>query len=152
MIGRFAEVTMLTTESAPSTPRAQDMLSYQHPDLVKRLGRKLKLAPEEAEELFVDLKRFLLACVVAPGPHTPDARIDAAWHEFILFTRDYARFCTEFAGRFIHHRPLPEAERRTRAVCDDDECTNRCAGDVRTVSDECESCTHPACDDDVRIA
>lgn len=35
----------------------------------------------------------------------PSQVVDVAWHEFILFTRDYARFCTKALGRFLHHTP-----------------------------------------------
>lgn len=31
--------------------------------------------------------------------------IDAVWHEFILFTDDYAAFCEHFFRQFIHHMP-----------------------------------------------
>jgi hypothetical protein len=31
--------------------------------------------------------------------------VDQAWHEFILFTKEYARFCKEYCDRFIHHQP-----------------------------------------------
>jgi hypothetical protein len=32
-------------------------------------------------------------------------RVDAAWHLFVLFTREYGRFCDEHFGRYLHHRP-----------------------------------------------
>lgn len=31
--------------------------------------------------------------------------VDEIWHTFILFMRDYADFCNEVFGRFIHHQP-----------------------------------------------
>ena len=35
-----------------------------------------------------------------------DGRVtDKLWHAFILFTKDYARFCSEAVGFFIHHVP-----------------------------------------------
>lgn len=35
----------------------------------------------------------------------PSQVIDVAWHEFILFTKEYAYFCNKALGRFIHHTP-----------------------------------------------
>lgn len=35
----------------------------------------------------------------------PSQVVDVAWHEFILFTRDYAAFCDKAFGRFLHHTP-----------------------------------------------
>lgn len=32
-------------------------------------------------------------------------RVDAVWHQFILFTRQYHAFCDEFLGRYLHHAP-----------------------------------------------
>jgi len=100
---------------------------YQHPELVKRLVRKLNIKPEEAEALFSALKDFLRWCATTRGPHTPTPEVDIAWHEFILFTRDYADFCARYAGRFLHHQP---ATAQASAEC------------------QCESCAHPFPDDD----
>lgn len=33
------------------------------------------------------------------------------WHNFILFTREYAAFCTKYFGRFVHHQPASKAEK-----------------------------------------
>lgn len=35
----------------------------------------------------------------------PSQAVDAAWHEFILFTRDYDAFCRATLGRYLHHVP-----------------------------------------------
>lgn len=36
---------------------------------------------------------------------SPSPLVDIGWHAFLLYTRDYARFCWQIAGRFIHHVP-----------------------------------------------
>ena len=41
--------------------------------------------------------------------------VDDLWHTFILYTRQYARFCDEHAGHFLHHTP----EREPDAQADD---------------------------------
>ena len=51
---------------------------------------------------------------------TPElAKIDAMWHTFILFTRDYADFCEHHFGVFLHHVPEVEGDEGTEAAEDD---------------------------------
>ncbi|WP_285100913.1 hypothetical protein [Promicromonospora sp. MEB111] len=38
-------------------------------------------------------------------PLSPSDEVDPGWHEFILHTVDYAAFCDQVAGRFLHHVP-----------------------------------------------
>jgi hypothetical protein len=35
----------------------------------------------------------------------PSQVVDAAWHEFILFTAGYRQFCARALGRFLNHTP-----------------------------------------------
>lgn len=45
---------------------------------------------------------------------TPEMRpIDLMWHTFLLFTREYKRYCDEVLGVFIHHDPVTAAERES---------------------------------------
>jgi hypothetical protein len=37
--------------------------------------------------------------------------IDMMWHTFLLFTRDYARFCRTYFGFFVHHQPRTRVEK-----------------------------------------
>lgn len=39
---------------------------------------------------------------------SPSRLVDIGWHNFILYTREYAQFCQGIAGRFIHHAPFDE--------------------------------------------
>jgi hypothetical protein len=82
-------------------------LYYEHAGIIDRLRKKEGLAEQEAERLFRDLIRFLYLCGTSDQAYVPSKRIDLAWHHFILFTRDYKRFCETFFGRFIHHDPEP---------------------------------------------
>ncbi|WP_409559322.1 glycine-rich domain-containing protein, partial [Accumulibacter sp.] len=38
-----------------------------------------------------------------------------AWHEFILFTRQYQQFCDRGLGRFLHHTPAEAMRQPTDA-------------------------------------
>lgn len=35
----------------------------------------------------------------------PSQAVDEAWHEFILFTREYVAFCARAFGGYLHHTP-----------------------------------------------
>jgi len=45
----------------------------------------------------------------------PSQVVDAAWHEFILFTRNYREFCSKALGRFLHHTPAEAMRSPTEA-------------------------------------
>jgi hypothetical protein len=56
-----------------------------------------------------ELKRFLALPLIFPGTMIfPPTRIDACWHEFILYTAHYRQFCREMLGReYFDHNPQP---------------------------------------------
>lgn len=45
----------------------------------------------------------------------PSQAVDDAWHEFILFTRNYQDFCRRGLGRFLHHVPAEAMATPTQA-------------------------------------
>jgi hypothetical protein len=93
------------TKSAEDSPTFRAIMAYGHPSLVHRLQEKLGISAEMAAELFNDTKRFLYLCADSNVPMSPPPAIDECWHLFILFTKDYARFCEQYFGVFLHHRP-----------------------------------------------
>jgi hypothetical protein len=59
-----------------------------------------------AEHILDQAIGFLKLCAAEPaGRYSPSPLIDIGWHTFLLYTREYARFCERVAGRFIHHEP-----------------------------------------------
>lgn len=46
----------------------------------------------------------------------PSQAVDDAWHEFILFTRQYDAFCRHAFGRFLHHTPAEAMRSPTQAT------------------------------------
>jgi hypothetical protein len=56
------------------------------------------------EQVWDELKAFLVSASTSKGPLRPTARVDVLWHEFILFTRDYHAFCARLGG-YVHHMP-----------------------------------------------
>ena len=62
----------------------------------------------EAIDLVLEgLRRFFLVSSYAAGEPIamPSKVVDYAWHQFILFTMEYERFCTQAFGNFYHHYP-----------------------------------------------
>ena len=91
------------------TDRAQSlferMRDYQQPVLINKMRTELVMTEEEAKLLFDDVKKFLALAVTSSRPLAPPHAVDDGWHLFILFTKDYDRFCREYCGRFVHHVP-----------------------------------------------
>ena len=76
--------------------------------LDRRLAaRRPALTPDQRAEVFAGLRESFLLCHRAGRRMVamPSQVVDDAWHEFILFTRHYARFCRGAFGRFLHHTP-----------------------------------------------
>ena len=65
-----------------------------------------KVSPQLAAETLVELKRWFTLCALHPEKtYATGGQVDEMWHTFILFTKDYARFCHDITGAFIHHVP-----------------------------------------------
>ena len=87
------------------TTEFSEIANYKHPGVVDRLQRTTSLSQSQAEELFEDTKQFLYLCARHPNVTIPTKALDEGWHNFILFTEDYANFCEKLLGKFVHHRP-----------------------------------------------
>jgi hypothetical protein len=95
------------TEPDPLDPeRATER--YAH--VVRRIARDEHIRKRTAGRRFVEMLKFLDVCAQAKKTVSPPARIDGAWHCFILFTREYAEYCQRRFGRFIHHEPMESGD------------------------------------------
>lgn len=93
---------------------AQEILD-SCPLLGVKLSRALFCQASECRAALTEVIKFmLLAAESLEGPITPSARVDLAWHEFILFTRTYTRFCEEKLGKMVHHEPSNDHENNSR--------------------------------------
>ncbi len=85
--------------------------------LEQRLTHKLAWSSTEAKEAVRRYKNFLLLLlkypdeVLAPAPD-----IDEAWHNHILFTREYMRDCQAIFGEYLHHSPSNASPEEKRAM------------------------------------
>ena len=70
-------------------------------------ARRPELTREQRNEVFAGLRDYFHLCRSAGRLMVamPSQAVDDAWHEFILFTRHYDRFCRSAFGRFLHHTP-----------------------------------------------
>jgi len=69
-------------------------------------------------ELVLDtLKEFFLISYKAKSKAVamPSQVVDVAWHQFILFTKNYEVFCKKGIGKFLHHTPTEAMKSRTSA-------------------------------------
>lgn len=79
-----------------------------HPSIRNKLLAKYPhLTDEQTHLVFRGLRDYFFMCNRAGSNMVamPSQVVDDAWHEFILFTRAYKRFCRKALGRFLHHTP-----------------------------------------------
>ena len=65
------------------------------------------LKASEVKEVMHALRDYFHVCNIAGKRMVamPSQVVDLAWHEFILFTQQYDKFCKKAFGRFLHHTP-----------------------------------------------
>lgn len=92
-----------------SKPREKFIQEYRYP---KRIREKIKqryphLNDAQVNRVMRGLREYFILCLMARNKMVamPSQVVDIAWHEFILFTRDYQTFCQRALGRFLHHTP-----------------------------------------------
>lgn len=123
----FANIGRAVETSGPHPAGAlrplRDALAYRNRHVVDRFLERHPLPRDEAEDLFVETLRWLWLCRRADGdPRAPAlfiddcmALLDEMWHAFLLFTRDYAGYCDEYLGGYVHHEPTTSEEKARTA-------------------------------------
>jgi hypothetical protein len=91
-------------------------LAYAAPFLIEKIVKeRLASTPQEAEELFLEVKRFLvMSCATDLAIEMYSTRIDEVWHQFVLYSWEYMSFCRQYFGHYLHHSPsnAPKIEGR----------------------------------------
>ncbi len=79
----------------PQTVKTNILLKYPH------------LTTMQVGEVTKGLREYFHLCNLAGEKFVsmPSQVVDVAWHEFILFTKQYQLFCSKALGRFLHHVP-----------------------------------------------
>ena len=86
--------------------------------LLKRVQKQHNYLTNDDIELVVDAMRdYFYICSQANGKivSMPSEIVDVFWHEFILFTREYDKFCKKSFGKFLHHTPTEAMKSKTSA-------------------------------------
>lgn len=93
--------------------RKQAQLAYiKYYKFPSRVAKKVKekyphLSDKDVNLVLKALRDYFSICNIAKKKMIamPSQVVDVAWHEFILMTHDYERFCKRAFGHFLHHSP-----------------------------------------------
>jgi hypothetical protein len=114
-----ALVTAGVLQSRRRQRRASFIDSYSFPRGVRERVKKQypHLSEADLDLVFSALRDYFHLCRKASRRMLamPSQVVDVAWHEFILFTRNYEAFCAKALGRFLHHTPTEAMPSRTMA-------------------------------------
>lgn len=93
------------------------MLDYHNENVISRFTGMFDITPENAEDIFIETRKFLYLCQL-PGIYVTDDLVilDEMWHNFILFTKDYQHFCDHCFGGYFHHLPASKKEKEEAAA------------------------------------
>ncbi len=89
-------------------PVSFDVLTYEASFLIEKLLTDAIIeSVEEGEQLFTEVKRWMLMVHYDRSKtwEMYSLRIDAVWHQFILFTDEYMKFCDCYFGAYFSHSP-----------------------------------------------
>jgi hypothetical protein len=93
--------------------------SYAFPATITEKVKKVYpfLSDAHVSRVIKALRQYFQICNAAGlrVVSMPSQVVDVAWHEFILFTRDYKGFCKHAFGRFLHHTPAEAMKTPTQA-------------------------------------
>ncbi|OHV21298.1 hypothetical protein BBK14_27040 [Parafrankia soli] len=86
--------------------------------LVDRVAADTEVAGDRdlATRIVDQALAFLAASATSPRTLAPSRLVDVGWHTFLLHTREYAAWCDQVAGRFLHHIPADPADAPIDAV------------------------------------
>ena len=89
--------------------RAEFIRTYKLPQglLTKLMERHPHLTIKDCALVSRGLRQFFIAYLMSERKFVgmPSVVADDLWHEFILYTREYQRFCRRAFGSFFHHTP-----------------------------------------------
>ncbi|WP_406267366.1 hypothetical protein OHT93_11635 [Streptomyces sp. NBC_00191] len=98
------------------TAGTTDPATLVAPEVMERLiARVVKDYPRldrvTARRVVAQTAAFIATSAHRPGVDlSPSKLVDIGWHTWIFHTVEYARFCEQVCGRFIHHVPAPNGE------------------------------------------
>lgn len=119
LIGILLLISVLLWKNWGRQRRGAYLRSYPYQRFLdQRLAaRRPELSDEQRAAVFAALDDYFQLCSKAGRRMVamPSQVADDAWHEFILFTRQYDKFCRHAFGRFLHHTPAEAMSTPTQA-------------------------------------
>ncbi len=98
----------IATPERQSPATYEAVLRFEAPYLVEKLVKNRVVdTADEGEALFAEAKKYLILSYVDSDVswNMYSTRVDEAWHQFVLFTSQYADFCHRYFGEYLHHNP-----------------------------------------------
>ena len=92
------------------------VMAYKNDRVVEKFLEEYKVSEVAAQDIFKETKRWLYFCYLgqSEGQRLEITEsilvLDKMWHHFVMFTKDYAAFCQEMFGEFIHHVPVTSSD------------------------------------------
>lgn len=117
MFGLFILIFFIAIMLDNSKERKYLIDNYEFPQrITSQLAEKYpQLSAGDIAQSLEQLKEYFHLCrmEMAEGSANnkrsmvamPSKIVDEAWHEFILFTKEYENFCKKVFGEFLHHSP-----------------------------------------------
>ncbi|MDP4012185.1 MAG: hypothetical protein Q8R00_01090 [Candidatus Nanoarchaeia archaeon] len=80
---------------------------FEAPYLKEKLLNDKKFEDESNyNDAFTEFKKYVALTKIWEGPLSMVSKeVDEVWHQFILFTAAYHKFCQENLGEYLHHQP-----------------------------------------------
>jgi hypothetical protein len=92
--------------------RLRAIQNYDMWFVAERLERKKSVPHDRIDVAISEFKKYIALIVLgSKGIAMISKEVDEVWHNFILFTHEYANFCQEVVGEFVHHVPRTSRDR-----------------------------------------
>ena len=99
--------------------RSSFIRNYEFPNAIKTKVAQAypHLKDRQLEQVIKGLRDYfdLVSLSHRKSISMPSQAVDVAWHEFILFTRQYDAFCKKSLGYFLHHTPAEAMKSKLHA-------------------------------------
>lgn len=84
----------------------EELEQYDLSFVEERLKSHQLLEEDIVPKAIEGFKRYIgLAMLGHKHVSVPNKAVDEVWHTFLLYTKEYADFCKQLCGYFIHHCP-----------------------------------------------
>lgn len=119
-VAALALVIFLLYRAWVRASRQRFLEQFEMPAVVvaRTHAKRPELTREQMRLVQQGLQQYFLICVAAGGRFVsmPSQVVDDLWHDFILFTRQYERFCEQAFGQYLHHTPVEAMPARDSAT------------------------------------